>query len=248
MSRLLPADIPYEKLIEMLYLDHSWLSDPYDINPTETKKGANGFIGVIPQKRTLYIYFNPTESWFNWVTNFNFRRAVVPYKGMDPNSKIRVHRGWVNLYSDVRVRDAVHKYILDHDKYKNIVVIGFSMGAAIATLCALDIQFNFPEKNVSCYAFGSPKVGNIHFVESFNKRVPDHYMIWNGNDIVCRVPPTWTALFNWVVYQHVNNLIRIGRKPVLKVLGKEIFFNPISFAVDHLPSAYYLSLLRALTL
>lgn len=47
-------------------------------------------------------------------------------------------------------------------------VIGHSMGAAMATLCALDLRFRLaPTADVRVYTFGSPRVGNAVFATFF---------------------------------------------------------------------------------
>lgn len=244
MATLLPVDIDYLKILEIFQIEKSSLGKVESIGIHGDKKGTKGFIGI--RDGTIYIQFNGTETWFNWVTNFNFRRAIIPYDSMDPTTKIRVHKGWINLYCDLSVRNAIHYYLAQNKNIKKVVVSGFSMGAAMATLCALDIKYNFPDCLVSCYAFGGPKVGNIHFTDSFNKRVPNHYMIWNGNDIVCRVPPIWTALFNFIVYQHINNVLRIGRKPnvVIPLIDRGVFLNPLKNFKDHYPSEYRKAVLK----
>lgn len=47
-------------------------------------------------------------------------------------------------------------------------IIGHSMGAAMATLCALDLRFTLqPQSDVRVYTFGSPRVGNDVFATFF---------------------------------------------------------------------------------
>lgn len=47
-------------------------------------------------------------------------------------------------------------------------VIGHSMGAAMATLCSLDLKFRLqPSPDVRIYTFGSPRVGNDIFATFF---------------------------------------------------------------------------------
>ena len=71
--------------------------------------------------------------------------------------------------------------VLD-EKYKNehsrIRIIGHSLGGALATIMALDIIYNVSwvaemRENVSVRTFGSPCVGNAHFVGLFNEQVID---------------------------------------------------------------------------
>jgi hypothetical protein len=44
-----------------------------------------------------------------------------------------------------------------------LYVIGHSMGAALATICAMDIKFKAGLSDVRLFTFGSPRVGNDVF-------------------------------------------------------------------------------------
>ena len=77
------------------------------------------------------------------------------------------------------------------------------LGGALAALCALDVQYNFPEKDVSCYTYGSPKVGNSDFRQSYDKRVPKTYRFVNSADTVPSLPPGR--------YEHVGVLHQLGQ-------------------------------------
>ena len=87
-----------------------------------------------------------------------------------------------------------------------IIVGGHSLGGALATLCAIDLQYNHPELNIQCVTLGSPRVGNWWFYKSYNKRVPNTVRIVHGNDIVARLPPAW------LFYKHVGKRLHQGNK------------------------------------
>ena len=44
-----------------------------------------------------------------------------------------------------------------------LYAIGHSMGAALATICAMDVKFKVGLRDVRLYTFGSPRVGNLEF-------------------------------------------------------------------------------------
>lgn len=52
-----------------------------------------------------------------------------------------------------------------HAEHPNapLYAIGHSMGAALATICAMDVKFKVGLKDVRLYTFGSPRVGNAEF-------------------------------------------------------------------------------------
>lgn len=135
----------------------------------------------------------------DWITDLKIFKQVLPY-GDTTNKNIKVHYGFIEAYKSVRqsVIDWVKKSPL-----KRILCTGHSLGAALATLAALDVQYNYPDKTVFNYNFGSPKVGNTHFVNSYNKRVPNTYRFVNGADIVPNIPPG--------DYAHVGKVQPIGK-------------------------------------
>ncbi|MGN1121761.1 MAG: lipase family protein [Eubacteriales bacterium] len=144
------------------------------------------------------IAFRGTDSHLNWHNNFLFAKRVIPYG--NPDSGIRVHEGFLKTYKSVRKQ--IHALIPSGSC--RVTVTGHSLGAALAVLCAVDVQYNFPQKDVQAYVFGCPRVGNAAFARSYNKRVFKTLRVSNGNDIVTKVPP---ALLG---YRHVGINIHTG--------------------------------------
>ncbi len=63
-------------------------------------------------------------------------------------------------------------------------VSGHSLGGALATLAAYDIQKQLQEAGrqsveVVCYSFGAPRTGNHAFARDYNHVVPDTWSIIN---------------------------------------------------------------------
>ncbi|NJN92739.1 MAG: lipase family protein [Anaerolineales bacterium] len=139
----------------------------------------------------------------DWINDLKFLPADFAY-GEKGNSAIKVHYGFIEAYNSVR--EAMFKAAKESD-YKQIICTGHSLGAALATLCAVDIKYNLPDKQVSAFTFGSPKVGNAEFVAFYNKLVPQTYRIVNSVDIVPSLPPNIPLVVN---YEHVGELHHLG--------------------------------------
>jgi len=76
-------------------------------------------------------------------------------------------------------------------KYPNarLAVTGHSLGAALATLAAIDIV-EIAQKNITfLYNFGSPRVGNPEFAQNFDKMFPHMYRVVNYKDIIPHLAP-----------------------------------------------------------
>jgi triacylglycerol lipase len=178
-----------------------------------------------------YIVFRGSTAEKDWETNFDlgqaeyewsreqkqaFKAEVVDTKitvvedrqlmypdAYAPTSKpVKMHAGFIKAYLSVRQR--IHETV-ERSAMSQWIVTGHSLGGALATLCGLDIQYNFSAQvTVSVYTFGAPKVGNEAFVESYNRRVPDTSRFVYGNDIVTKLPRWWQG------YRHVDREIKFS--------------------------------------
>ena len=183
----------------------------------------------------LFIAFRGSQQPRDWITDFNAWHMTVPYDNY--NSDIRVHEGFVTAYKSVRRQ--VHDLINDFNP-DNIIVCGHSLGGSLATLCAVDIQYNFTD-NVECYSSGSPAVGNDAFVESYNKRVPNTMRTIMRKDLVPKMPPKKFQRRTGG-YKHVETTWRIGPRNFLWGL-KQWFTNPFkteSFTANITNHAIYM--------
>lgn len=144
-----------------------------------------------------YVYFIGSNEAADWVHNLAFPAREIPYNGT--NSAIKVHTGFLASYK--QVRSFIHKSIA---KYSKVIIYGHSLGGAIATLCAVDINYNFPGTDIGVITTGSPKVGNNAFISSYNRRIPDTVRIVNGRDIVPSIPPDICG------FKHVSSETLIG--------------------------------------
>lgn len=177
--------------------------------------------GFFLKEDYFYIVFRGTDSLIDWIYDFDFKQIEIPYTTMSPDSKIKVHSGFIDMYRKV-------KSLINNEAIKrnNIIITGHSLGAALATLCALDIQKNFIDKNISCVPMSSPRVGNKYFVDSFNRRIPDTYRLWYRNDLVPRIP------YKFLGYEHVRGNIHLGMEDkdfniLHKLLGNRADHDPM---------------------
>lgn len=133
--------------------------------------------------RTVIVPWGSTES-ADWKTNFSFLlKPWTKHPLARADSKIRVHGGYVTGW--MRIRDAV----LGAITYEDILVTGYSMGAGMAEIVAVDVACNHPDARLHCVSFDGPKVWNRAGATSFARRVPISTRVMYGNDVVAKVPP-----------------------------------------------------------
>jgi predicted lipase len=218
------------RLCQESYRDFSGLrfSAYPDIDPVFVESQDNGFtdtqVAILNQLNSdrLYIVFRGSDKSVDWMNNVQFRQQIYPYS--DDNTEVKFHQGFMMAYFAVR-KDLLEA--MDTFTGQHVIVTGHSLGGALATIAALDIQYNLGttrDLSFEVYTFGAPRVGNQAMVESYDRRIPNSYRFVYGWDIVTRIPRSWQG------YAHVEKAIQIGSRWTWKVLSSR--FN------DHSIEAY----------
>ncbi len=194
----------------------------------------------------IYIVFRGTEKNADWKINVDFSRKlfevrlidlppVSPIPGPEGSSgrqivpvtdlasdapRAKMHEGFVSAY--MSVQDQIHRFIRAHD-LKKITITGHSLGGALATLCAIDIQLTYQGAYaLEIFTFGSPKVGNPEFCDLFNKHIPRSHRFINGLDIVPSFPRPWQG------YTHVETEYRLGSRFSWQFLSRRVIDHGIT--------------------
>lgn len=168
-----------------------------EISYTHVSRG--GDYAVIKGRDTLKIFFEWSDGIGDWIYNLNFvPMPTQPYKDMEDGW--RCHRGFLKVWKAIEPH--VAKYIYDPSISK-IEVSGYSHGAALALLCHEYCVYHRPDIVVEGAGFGCPRVMWGEVPDSVAKRFSGFNVLWNGNDIVCNIPPTWLG------FRHVGNVVRL---------------------------------------
>ncbi|XVE88180.1 hypothetical protein DITRI_Ditri19aG0047900 [Diplodiscus trichospermus] len=142
-------------------------------------------------RRDIVIAWRGTVQTLEWIDDFEFN-LVLPEKIFgDRQSEAKVHEGWYSIYTSEDARSPYNKssardQVINEvrrlvDQFKNeeisITVTGHSLGAALATVNAVDIVangYNLQPKNhsheaspVTAFLFASPRVGDSDFKKAF---------------------------------------------------------------------------------
>jgi triacylglycerol lipase len=153
----------------------------------------------IKKNGVKYVIILGSNQIIDWLFNFWFRLTETPYKESGTRKEIKVHKGFYRSY--LKARDIILNKVKKDEK---IFVYGQSLGAAIATLAALDIKYNYKDKEVGLMTTGSPRIGNEEFVESFVKYIPESLRYVYGGDIVTTVPPKWLGRRHVIEETHIG--------------------------------------------
>ncbi|MBO5374544.1 MAG: hypothetical protein J6A54_03745 [Clostridia bacterium] len=154
-------------------------------------------------ENTLYIYLECSNGEVDWINNFDF--PAKPYERMEEGQIWFAHRGFMRVFKSVEEQICDHVADMSLD---SIITVGYSHGAALATLCHEYVWYNRPDlrKSIEGYAFASPRVIWGAKLHSLTKRWDRFLVIRNINDIVTHVPPKLLG------YTHVGHLLEIGKR------------------------------------
>lgn len=167
---IVPANYSVSSVIKAKSMGHVW--------------ERFGFIIESPQE--VIIAFRGTSSTTNWISDIIASQKKFKYIKED----CLTHRGFTDIYSSAR--DEIHSALGKIVPGKTIYITGHSLGAALATMCAVDLAANTAYHTPFPYLFtyGSPRVGDPAFAKACTTYVPNSYRIANPFDVVTYTPPS----------------------------------------------------------
>ncbi|CAJ2658587.1 unnamed protein product [Trifolium pratense] len=161
------------------------------------------FVGVAEDPHAIIIAFRGTNghSLQNWIEDLYWKQHEINYPDMDD---AMVHRGFYTAYHNTTIRPAVLGAVERAKKFYGdiqIIVIGHSMGGAMAAFCALDLTVNKQENKVQVMTFGQPRIGNGVFASLYSELIPNTIRVTHDHDMVPHLPPYYYYLPQ-KTYQH----------------------------------------------
>jgi triacylglycerol lipase len=142
------------------------------------------------------LVFPGTWDEHGWWHNFDI--AVLPYRDM--KTPFRVHRGFLKLWKSAR--DQIMGTIAAMAG-SEITILGYSQGAALATLAHEDVGFQYPSMYCTTMAFASPRVLWAP-PSSIRARFVGLTRYTVRGDIVTEVPPAFMG------YSHIGADVKLG--------------------------------------
>ena len=147
----------------------------------------------------LTVYFQHSHGLVDWLNNLDLFSA--PYQDMNP--PWQCHGGFLRVWKSVK--PLVAPLLLD-PSVKEITLVGYSHGAALATLCH---EFSYYQRSdirekIHGFGFGCPRVLHGCVPPDVALRWECFYVIRNLDDLVTHLPPRALG------FCHVGNLIELG--------------------------------------
>lgn len=138
----------------------------------------------------VYIAVRGTEKIWEWLQDFKFLPRPFP----NVSGAGLTEDGFTDMYLSFSLDNGPSQGSFVTDivsllpSNAMVTITGHSLGAALATLLALDMAAN-SSLAVSAYTLASPRVGDLTFSHLFNHVVPNAYRVHNRLDIVPQTPP-----------------------------------------------------------
>jgi hypothetical protein len=151
--------------------------------------------------------FTGTAFTDDWAKNLLYPQvfpATLTNVGLDT----RCHSGFYLIYGEIQA-EILRIWKCFKRCTNRLFITGYSLGAALATLCAFDMGM---EDNVLVYTFGGPRVFNPNGAKQLNRMLPNNWRVFNTEDIVTDLPPAVAGEKPWVdplstsdnIYEHAG--------------------------------------------
>jgi len=150
---------------------------------------AHGYVAVNHEEGQIIVAFRGSGDIFAYIED-----AVIFLKDFDvAGNGAKVHTGFYNVWNAARdlVHDPVSQLLAKYpDYYLNIV--GHSLGAAVASMAALELAITYPNRKVTVMGVSQPRMGNKAFALAVAYQ-PNltAYRLEQANDFVGQYPAHW---------------------------------------------------------
>ncbi|KAI0032567.1 alpha/beta-hydrolase [Vararia minispora EC-137] len=217
----LNAYTPYTQFARAAYCDSSTLKDwscgkACEANPDfqVNTAGGNGnsiqnyFVGYWPSKNTVVVAHEGTDptAFESVLTDVKLlQRSLDSTLFPGAPSSVTVHDGFANEHAltATAILAAVKNLLSSHSS-AGVVVIGHSLGGALAELDALYLTLNLPSgTKISGVTYGTPRVGNAAWSTYFDSQVTNFTRVNNRDDFIPILPGRSLG------YEHVAQEVHI---------------------------------------
>lgn len=170
---------------------------------------------LLTSKENNVLVFRGTQTQAEWLKNLNANQRQ--YVNLAGELQGEVDEGFFQLTNELT--PALSATVKQLDPTIPFYITGHSLGAAVATLAALEIAQKVPQlrERIQLYTYASPRVYSPTLAQIHSQLIPNSYRIVNLGDTVPLVPPVtignsyvhigqdWTFLaqFGDVLLNHV---------------------------------------------
>lgn len=164
-----------ESDLEVERLEYSLQSGWFNLINSFDKNGTQAFLAKNDEFAVLSFRGTQPDKWEDIRTDIR----ILKLKTIDG----KVHAGFKLAFDDIK--DGIIAELRKHLGEMPLYITGHSLGAALATVAAQELDKEFNDQIAACYTFGSPRVGDGRYEKAI--KIP-FYRIVNATDIVTLIP------------------------------------------------------------
>jgi len=159
-------------------------------DPKTDGRGLVGFDTVLGARVVAFMGTNANIR--TWIDDI----LLKPLSPFPDCKNCSVHGGFYNTYKGLREQVYTALQALPPGK---TYVTGHSLGATLATHCALDLSVNRGYHVDGVITVGQPRVGNPAFADYYDSLGISHYRVTHHRD------PIPHLAYEWMGYRHISN-------------------------------------------
>ncbi|KAI9925423.1 hypothetical protein ASPWEDRAFT_69470 [Aspergillus wentii DTO 134E9] len=184
----------------------------------KTLTDTSGFVAVDDTNKAIVLAFRGSYSVRNWVADASFL-AVDPKLCDGCTAELGFWTSWTLVREDIL--KTLNSTIAQHSDYE-LVVVGHSLGAAVATLAAADLRAKGHEATL--YAYASPRVANKALAKYITDQ-KNNYRFTHTNDPVPKLP----LLAMGYVHVSPEYYITSGNNVTVKTSDIQVYNGDVTF-------------------
>ena len=153
----------------------------------DSKTDVLGYTGVLPSTKTIYVVFRGSSSLLNWIDD---AEVVKTDYTTYPQCNCEVHSGFYKASNGLKAAaiKSVKQLQTLYTDYKQIVVTGHSLGAAVAQLISMELRAAGIQNTI--YNYGQPRVGDEKYAVFLDTLFDEPLWRFTHNrDPVVHLPP-----------------------------------------------------------
>ncbi|EGN98489.1 hypothetical protein SERLA73DRAFT_56451 [Serpula lacrymans var. lacrymans S7.3] len=166
------------------------------------------YVGYWPTQNAVVVAHQGTDP-----TQFlsDLTDANIPMENLDPtlfpgvDSSVEVHSGFANEHAQTAPAILAEvKTLIAANNAQNVILVGHSLGGALAELECMFMALNLPSNiAIQGVTYGTPRVGNPAWASLFDSKITNFMRINNEKDIIPIVPGRFLG------FSHVQGEVHI---------------------------------------
>ena len=151
----------------------------------DLKTDLQGYTGIIPNQKKIYVAYRGTSSISNWMSDLEVKQ--VSYTSY-PECQCKIHYGFYLSAMNIKNQtlESVKLLRKENPNY-DVIITGHSYGAAVSQIISMELLKEGIKSEV--YNYGQPRIGDKKYADFVNTKLNHYWRFTHNKDIVPHLPP-----------------------------------------------------------